>query len=258
MRTLPPPLSVTLLPPSMTIFGPLSLKTLAVFVERDRHRIRAAVERDDAALGDRRSRTRRRCSSPACPCRSRGSGARCPPPGRPAAPSPRRSGCRCRAGRPSPPAPAWPAPPRGRSGAAFGTWRGPSPRRASFLGVGTRRRLLDQERMGPPPPCSATGASVGLAHDRVSRRHRRQHRVDRHADPRCRGRRARALRAHRARRQRPRARHAGRPGPRRAPQGGGGGVRRARRRVGRARCPSARSGPATAPWPAWPPRPTSS
>ncbi len=49
---MPPPLSVTLPPPSMTILGPVSLKTFAVSVERDGHRIGAAVERDDAALGD--------------------------------------------------------------------------------------------------------------------------------------------------------------------------------------------------------------
>ena len=37
-------------PPSMTISGPVSLKTLAVLVEGDGDRIRAAVEGDDAAL----------------------------------------------------------------------------------------------------------------------------------------------------------------------------------------------------------------
>ena len=49
----PAPLSVTLPPPSMTILGPVSLKIFAGLVERDRDRVGAAVERDDAAVRDR-------------------------------------------------------------------------------------------------------------------------------------------------------------------------------------------------------------
>ena len=62
MRVVPPPLSVTLPPPSMTIFGPLSLNTLAGLVKVMVVGIGAAVEGDDAARGDRRDERVRRAA----------------------------------------------------------------------------------------------------------------------------------------------------------------------------------------------------
>ncbi len=94
------PLNVTLLPPSITMSGPVLFTILAVAANVIVIGIRPAVEGDDAALRDRARRPLPTCSSLGCRCRSPEWDVTCRPPRPPAGPLPCRSGCRRPARRP--------------------------------------------------------------------------------------------------------------------------------------------------------------
>ena len=194
-----PPSSVTLFPPSMTVLTLMGRFSVAVTAMRDGRR--AAVERDDAALRDRRLQRAERAAGRRCRCRRPSSASRCPPrdrwragrvlhdpfgfPACPAVPPVRRRSCRpCRG---LPPVPCAPRPPvgaavAGRAARARRATRGVCAAVAGRAAGRANAARADRATAGPGaagPGCPAGAGSARRAAVPAGGRRRRRSRCHR-------------------------------------------------------------------------------